>query len=42
MMAQEHVYALAVDVRATTPLLWAFEKREKLLELPERVSGCYL
>ncbi len=76
MMAQEHVYALAVeklanckipkraqyirvlfseitrilnhllflgchalDVGAMTPLLWAFEEREKLLEFYERVSG---
>jgi NADH dehydrogenase I D subunit len=76
MMAQEHVYALAVeklsnckvpkraqyirvlfseitrilnhllavachalDVGAITPLLWAFEEREKLLEFYERVSG---
>jgi len=75
-MAQEHVYALAVekianckipkraqyirilfseltrilnhllflgchalDVGAMTPLLWAFEEREKLLEFYERVSG---
>jgi len=76
MMAQEHVYCLAVeklanikvpkraqyirvmfseitrilnhllaiachalDVGATTPLLWLFEEREKLLEFYERVSG---
>jgi len=76
MMAQEHVYSLAVeklvnckipkraqyirvlfseitrilnhllaiachalDVGAMTPLLWAFEEREKLLEFYERVSG---
>jgi NADH dehydrogenase (ubiquinone) Fe-S protein 2 len=76
MMAQEHVYALAVeklanckipkraqyirvlfgeltrilnhllavgchamDVGAVTPMLWAFEEREKLMEFYERVSG---
>ena len=76
MMAQEHVYSLAVekllglkvplraqyirvlfseltrilnhllavsthalDVGAMTPMLWAFEEREKMLEFYERVSG---
>ena len=29
----------AIDVGAMTPLLWAFEEREKLLEFYERVSG---
>jgi NADH dehydrogenase (ubiquinone) Fe-S protein 2 len=29
----------ALDVGAMTPLLWAFEEREKLLEFYERVSG---
>ncbi|PHT54782.1 NADH dehydrogenase [ubiquinone] iron-sulfur protein 2 [Capsicum baccatum] len=28
-----------MDVRASTPFLWAFEEREKLLEFYERVSG---
>jgi NADH-quinone oxidoreductase subunit D len=37
----------AIDVGAMTPLLWAFEEREKLLEFYERVSGarfhaCYI
>lgn len=76
MMAQEHVYCMAVekilganvprraqfirvlfseltrilnhllavgchamDVGATTPMLWSFEEREKLMEFYERVSG---
>src|SRR5262250_2563350 len=30
--------AFALDVGAITPLLWAFEEREKLLEFYERVS----
>lgn len=37
-----HILAIAchaLDVGATTPLLWLFEEREKLLELYERVSG---
>ena len=29
----------AIDVGALTPFLWAFEEREKLIELYERVSG---
>jgi NADH-quinone oxidoreductase subunit D len=29
----------AIDVGAMTPLLWAFEEREQLLEFYERVSG---
>ena len=29
----------ALDVGATTPLLWMFEEREKLMEFYERVSG---
>lgn len=29
----------AMDVGALTPFLWAFEEREKLMELYERVSG---
>uniref|UniRef100_A0A3Q7EFN1 NADH-quinone oxidoreductase subunit D domain-containing protein n=1 Tax=Solanum lycopersicum TaxID=4081 RepID=A0A3Q7EFN1_SOLLC len=29
----------AMDVRASTSFLWAFEEREKLLEFYERVSG---
>ncbi|GFQ06939.1 NADH dehydrogenase [ubiquinone] iron-sulfur protein 2 [Phtheirospermum japonicum] len=47
MMAQEHAHSSAVerllncemDVGASTPFLWAFEEREKLLEFYERVSG---
>ena len=37
-----HLLALschALDVGAMTPLLWAFEEREKMLEFYERVSG---
>ena len=37
-----HLMALtthAMDVGALTPFLWAFEEREKLMELYERVSG---
>lgn len=37
-----HLLALtchALDVGAMTPLLWAFEEREKLMEFYERVSG---
>jgi NADH dehydrogenase (ubiquinone) Fe-S protein 2 len=33
------ITAHALDVGAFTPFLWAFEEREKLLELYERVSG---
>jgi len=29
----------AMDVRAMTPFMWAFEEREKLVEFYERVSG---
>lgn len=29
----------ALDIGATTPLLWLFEEREKMLEFYERVSG---
>uniref|UniRef100_A0A452XEC4 NAD(P)H dehydrogenase subunit H n=1 Tax=Aegilops tauschii subsp. strangulata TaxID=200361 RepID=A0A452XEC4_AEGTS len=29
----------AMDVGASTPFLWAFEEREKLLEFYERVPG---
>jgi NADH-quinone oxidoreductase subunit D len=29
----------ALDVGATTPLLWLFEEREKIMEFYERVSG---
>lgn len=29
----------ALDVGATTPLLWLFEEREKLMEFYERISG---
>jgi len=29
----------AIDVGALTPLLWAFEEREKMMEFYERVSG---
>lgn len=29
----------AMDVGASTPLLWAFEEREKLMEFYERISG---
>lgn len=29
----------AIDIGATTPLLWLFEEREKLMEFYERVSG---
>jgi NADH-quinone oxidoreductase subunit D len=34
--------AFANDVGALTPLLWAFEEREKLMEFYERVSGARL
>src|SRR3569832_579383 len=29
----------AMDVGALTPFLWAFEEREKLMEVYERISG---
>lgn len=32
----------ALDVGALTPMLWAFEEREKLMEFYERVSGARL
>ncbi len=34
--------ALALDVGAMTPMLWAFEEREKLMEFYEAVSGARL
>ncbi len=34
-----NVTTLALDVGATTPLLWLFEEREKIMEFYERVSG---
>lgn len=37
-----HIMAIttqAIDVGATTPLLWLFEEREKMIEFYERVSG---
>ena len=34
-----NIGAQALDVGATTPLLWLFEEREKILEFYERVSG---
>jgi NADH-quinone oxidoreductase subunit D len=34
-----NITAFALDVGAITPLLWAFEEREKLLEFYERASG---
>ncbi|MBY0264097.1 MAG: NADH-quinone oxidoreductase subunit D [Holosporales bacterium] len=34
-----NVPALALDVGAMTPFLWAFEEREKLMDFCERVSG---
>jgi len=34
--------ALALDVGAMTPMLWAFEEREKLMEFYERVCGARL
>jgi NADH dehydrogenase I D subunit len=40
-----HLLALtthALDVGAMTPFLWAFEEREKLMEIYERVSGARL
>lgn len=40
-----HIMSLtthALDVGALTPFLWAFEEREKLMEIYERVSGARL
>ena len=40
-----HILAVAchaLDVGATTPMLWLFEEREKLMEFCERVSGARL
>jgi len=37
-----NVTTFALDVGAMTPLLWAFEEREKLMEFYERVSGARL
>jgi NADH dehydrogenase (ubiquinone) Fe-S protein 2 len=37
-----HILAItthAIDVGAVTPLLWAFDEREKIMEFYERVSG---
>ena len=34
-----NIATYALDVGAMTPLLWAFEEREKLMEFYERVSG---
>jgi len=34
-----NVTTMALDIGAMTPLLWAFEEREKLMEFYERVSG---
>ena len=34
-----NVTTQALDVGATTPLLWLFEEREKIIEFYERVSG---
>jgi NADH-quinone oxidoreductase subunit D len=34
-----NVAAFAMDVGAMTPMLWAFEEREKLMNFYERVSG---
>ncbi len=34
-----NVTTFAIDVGATTPLLWLFEEREKIIEFYERVSG---
>ena len=36
------VGAHVMDIGATTPFLWAFEEREKLMEFYERVSGARL
>jgi NADH-quinone oxidoreductase subunit D len=37
-----NVPAFALDIGAMTPLLWAFEKRELMMEFYERVSGARL
>ena len=37
-----NVPAFAMDVGAMTPMLWAFEEREHLMEFYERVSGARL
>lgn len=37
-----NVSSHALDVGATTPLLWLFEEREKMMEFYERVSGARL
>ena len=37
-----NVPAYALDVGAMTPMLWAFEEREKLMEFQEAVSGARL
>jgi NADH-quinone oxidoreductase subunit D len=37
-----NVPAFAMDVGAMTPMLWAFEEREKLMSFYERVSGARL
>ncbi|WP_323738866.1 NADH dehydrogenase (quinone) subunit D [Candidatus Trichorickettsia mobilis] len=34
-----NITAQALDVGATTPMLWLFEEREKIMEFYERVSG---
>ena len=36
------VTTFAIDVGAMTPLLWAFEEREKMMEFYERASGARL
>jgi NADH-quinone oxidoreductase subunit D len=37
-----NITTFALDCGATTPLLWGFEEREKLMEFYERVSGARL
>ena len=40
-----HIMAVTthiLDVGATTPFLWLFEEREKMMEFYERVSGARL
>ncbi|TAH32784.1 MAG: NADH-quinone oxidoreductase subunit D [Alphaproteobacteria bacterium] len=37
-----NITTFAIDVGAMTPLLWAFEERETLMEFYERVSGARL
>ena len=34
-----NIPAFALDVGAMTPMLWAFEEREHLMEFYERASG---